>query len=213
MDSFADHGSPSLRKVLHVLAFFDPTGIPVEVLNQGKPELLDKKLVKKLRDSDYIKSELFKHCLFSCPVTGQISCHRIIQTIIKEEVLNTNSLQETLRNCKKMLVCAFEELRKLDSRRLFLLYRNFCFFQRAVYEYEYEWIKDFQKSLKKDIKTLFGEQIGGDNTFVRWGFNLSDLPDLLRLDLLNAEQSSGFRPGHTVFFCNRWSSSSEDEEL
>ena len=193
MDSFGD-GSPSLRKVLHVLAFFDPTGIPVEVLNQGKPELSDKKMGKNLRDSDYIKSELLKHCLFSCPVTGQMKVHRIIQTIIKEEVLNTNCLQETLRNCEKMLVCSVEEIRKLDSQKLFLLYRNFCFFQGAVKCYkqeEYEWIENFQESLEKDIETSFGGQILGDNTFIRFTdgpirFNWSDITDMLI-----AQQSSG----------------------
>jgi len=136
MDSFAD-GSPSLRKALHVLAFLDPTGIPVEVLNQGKPELSDKDMAKALRDSDFIKSKLLKHSLFVDSNLNSMKVHRIIQEVIKKEVFDTNCLKETLQNGKKMLMYALDKANQLvlypyrsneEMEYYYLLNRNVYFF-------------------------------------------------------------------------------------
>ena len=94
------------EKLTHILAFLSPRCIPKSIINEGTPRLEDENLADALSDEfdvDHMLLKLRKMSLFEEASENSIRVHRMVQEIIKDDVIKKNILEHTLQNVQKML--------------------------------------------------------------------------------------------------------------
>ena len=142
------------------------TGIPVELLNQGRPELSDKDMARALNNSDFIIEKLTKHSLFSESTTATLEVHRMIQEIIKKEVFDSKKVKETLENAKQMLDYALHNehtKEEIDRHAIIRLDRKVNYFLSEITKSQaakspymvtsdlFFWLQKFQSDVKESL--------------------------------------------------------------
>ena len=80
---------------MFILSYLSPRGIPIQIFNEGEPKIEDDDILEVIEDDDigYLLTILTEMSLFEETEDSTIMVHRVVQDIIRKDLLNLNACQ------------------------------------------------------------------------------------------------------------------------
>ena len=98
---------PVAEKVMFILSYLSPRGIPIQIFNEGEPKIEDDDILEVIEDDDigYLLTILTEMSLFEETEDSTIMVHRVVQDIIRKDLLKNSKVYNEIMTTTQRMMC------------------------------------------------------------------------------------------------------------